>query len=177
MKKISIRGVTLVEALITVVIFVVVILGFVMFFSRTIPFFHRTEVRQHLMQDARRCMENIVERVRNGKSRTLAVSNSTSVPNSRIDFVLQQALPSGATAYAIYLEDKNVVAVEFPPGVASKRIWASNVTGLMFTGDSEDPAIVGITLRMDASWDNSNDPSHMSTIIIPNQVVHMVETQ
>ena len=45
-----------------------------------------------------------------------------------------------------------------------------------FTADSTDPGQVYVTLRMDASWDETNDSAHMSTIILPNQAVRMVES-
>ena len=175
-------GFTLMEIIIVGAMGAIVFLAFVLFFSRHLPFYHRVQVRQQLMSSSRIAMETILDRLRNGKARTIIISTPTTtpiVPNSRVDFVLQTPLPSGATAYAIYLDNTTNIAYteEFIPGSPPKpRALASNVTSLMFTGVSSDPGIVSVTLRLDAAWDVLNDPTHVSTLILPNQTVHMVES-
>ena len=56
-----------------------------------------------------------------------------------MDFVLQTPLPSGATAYAIYLMNGGLYTQEFvpPAGARPKQLLTSNVTALEFAGNSE----------------------------------------
>jgi len=181
-------GFTLLETLFTVVILGVIIVAFVLNFSQNTPFYHRTQIRQGIMLNSRMAMDTILDRLRNGRGRTLHISTPASVPfvnNSRVDFVLQTELPSGATAYAIYLDptSNTVYTQEWTlsppaatPGQQPPRVLATGVTDLSFTGDSRDPAFVKVSLRLDIPWDGSGDPTHVSTIILPDEVVHMVES-
>jgi prepilin-type N-terminal cleavage/methylation domain-containing protein len=170
------RGVTLIEMIVVVAILAVVMGVFATLLGKNTALYKRMQVRQKVMLQSRVAMDVIQQRLRSGKARTLIITtpNSSNVPNSRVDFVLQTPLPSGATAYAIYLQNEKVYTLEYPDGQNPRPI-AENVTGLMFTGDAYDPAVVGITLRQDVPWDASNTAQHTSTIILPNQMVHMVE--
>jgi len=179
--KNSEQGVTLIEIMMVVAIVGLIAAAFALFLSKGLPFFHRNQVRQGLMLDSRRVMDTIVERLRNGKARTLIIQTDSTVtpvvPNSRADFVLQTPLPSGATAYAIYQAGGKIYTLEYPPGNAAQAI-ASNVTGLIFSvPNSTDPGIVNVTLQMNVPYDQTGDPTHTSMILFPNQNIHMVETR
>jgi len=174
----------MIEMMIVVAMLAALATFLVQFLPKQAVFFRHTKVRQQVVMDSRVCMETIRQRLRNGRARTLGISTppaaSSTVPNSRVDFVLQSPLTSGATAYAVYLVNGYVYGQEFvppgPQGAQPPHLLASNVTGLTFTTDSTDPGQVYVTLRMDAPWDDSNDPTHVSSILLPNQAVRMVET-
>jgi type II secretory pathway pseudopilin PulG len=178
------NGVTIIETMVVLAIMVTIGLALTLFFSHSAPIFQKMRVRQQVMMESRACMDAILERLRNGKARSLIISTppiSTAVPypipNSRVDFVFQTPLTDGATAYLIYFQNNTVYAQEFIPNhTMAPKLLASNVSGLMFTGDSSDPGIVGVTLRIDRPLDASNDPSHVSTLILPNHIVHLVES-
>jgi len=178
--KDSTKGMSMVEMMIVVAIATVIFAALVMFFSKNTPFYNRIQARQQLMTGSRMTMDTIIDRLRNGKARTMSISTPNLpiiVPNSRIDFVLQTPLPSGATAYAIYLTSNTIFTQEYPPaGGGPPHMVTTGVTGLMFTGSSQDPGILGVTLQMNVAWDASGDPTHTSSILLPNQTVHMVET-
>jgi hypothetical protein len=177
------QGQTLTEIMLVVLIGTIVVGCLFYLFARHAPFMVRMRMRQQVMQDSRTCMDFILQRLRSGKATTLRISTptvGTMVPNSRVDFVLNTPLPSGATAYAIYLNRNQVYTLEYPPGqpLGAKAI-ASNVTGLNFTGSTIDPAVVSVTLRIDQLWragPNDATQSSTSTLILPNQVAHMVES-
>lgn len=162
----------------------IVILGVVLFASRTMPYFKRTAIRQELMSQSRSCINLIQQAARNGKAASVVISTPPSpaattllVPYSRIDFPLQTELASGTTAYGIYLKDGSVYSQEYVKAGPrpAPRVMASHVTGLMFTGDARDPGVLKVTLRIDKPWDTSGDPTHVSTILLPNQVIQMKE--
>jgi prepilin-type N-terminal cleavage/methylation domain-containing protein len=172
------RGVTMIEMVAVVAILAVIVAIFAMLLGKNTTMYKRMQVRQTVMIQSRTAMDMMQQRLRNGKARSMVISTPDEtpiVPNSRIDFVLQAPLPSGATAYALYLSSRTAYAVEYPNGL-SPKVLARNVSGLMFTGDALDPSVVGITLRIDAPYDATGHPDHTSTIILPNQKVHMVET-
>jgi hypothetical protein len=169
-------GFSLIELMLVAWILVLIFLGIVHFFSGQIPFWSRIKTRQQVMVDSRICMDTIIQMLRNGKAQTLVISSpgNPPVPNSQIDFSLQSPLPSGAVQYRIALVNGTVLATELP-AQASKKL-ASNVTGLMFTGDSRDPGVVSVTLQMDVPYDTTNDPTHVSSILLSNQIARMVES-
>ncbi len=174
------RGTTLLEMIIATVILVVIIFAFVLYFSQNAPLFQRARVRQQLMVDARSVMETIQERLRNGKARTVVISTfpgTPLVPNSSVQFDLQSKLPSGAVSYQIYLDVNTVYSKDLSAtgAILATRSLATHVTGLMFTGTSADPGVVGISLRMDAPFDSTGLADHVSSVILPNQTVRMVE--
>ena len=192
MKTLNCRGVTLTELLVVAAILSVFAVGFTRIFSKSIANMQRIRVRQKVMVDSRTCMDAITQIMHNGKANSLVISTSPAdpwpypmadgtkipiIPNSRVDFNLQSPLSSGTTAYAIFVAGHVAYAQEYKPpnGIQAPRVLATNVTSLMFTGSAKDPAIVNVSLRVDAPWDNSHDPTHVSTIILPNQVVHMSE--
>ena len=183
-------GFSLLELMIVVAVAAIIMIPIVRFLSTILPFFHRTQVRQQLMADARIAMDTIVERLRNGKALTVVLTSPITNPSqcSRVDFVLQAPLPSGATAYAIYQDGNTVYTQEFipsppapnPGGIQPRQRLASNVTSLMFAAlDTQDPAFVTVTLQMAAMaapLNAAGDQAIMSTILLPNVLVHLVES-
>jgi prepilin-type N-terminal cleavage/methylation domain-containing protein len=180
-------GFTIIEVMVVVAILGIIVAAMVHFFSSSAPFYKRIQVRQQVMLSSREAMDAMVDRLRSGKAQTFLRSTpaaASTVPNSRADFVLQSPLPSGATAYAIYLNNGTAYTQEFPttpagqgcPGAQTCKILATNVTELVFGGNSNDPGIVGVTLGISAPWDTSGDPTHVSTILLPNHIVQMVES-
>ena len=172
------RGHTLVEMIIAVTIMAAIIAGIVLLLGKNISLVKRSSVRQQIMLESRICMETILRALSNGKAGTLRISTpaiSPAIPNSIIQFDAQT--PSGALIHHIIWLTGGTDAgtVLWREGAQANRVLAKNVTALMFTGDSRDPALVGVTLRIDAPWDASGDPSHVSTLILPNQVAQMVE--
>jgi len=181
------KGYSLIELMLTVAIAALVLIPIARFFSSNLPLYHRTQVRQQGVINSRMALDTIVERLRNGRARSLVISTPAAtpiVPNCRVDFVLQTALPSGATAYTIFLDGGMIFTQEFalsPPaptaGAQPRRTLASNVVGLMFAGSSQDPGVVSVTLQMAAPLDATGNQSNADTVFLPNQIVHMVESQ
>jgi prepilin-type N-terminal cleavage/methylation domain-containing protein len=173
----STRAFTLIEVMITVAICALVATAFFYFLPSQFQYYKHMSVRQQMSLDSRVCIDTIQQRLRNGKASSLVIT-SPSGTNSRVDFVLQTPLSSGATAYAIYLSNGNVYGREYlPSGVQIPHQLASNVTNLCFTGATTDPGIIGVSLRIDAPYDNSNNPTHVLTLIMPDQEVNMVGSQ
>jgi prepilin-type N-terminal cleavage/methylation domain-containing protein len=175
------RGMSLMELVLAVAISAVLVLGLVRFLSKTVPFFQRTSVRQTVLLQARSCMETMLLFLRQGKANTLRITSSTAPLGalqlySRVDFELIGPLSSGTTAYAIYLDKGTVYAQEYGPTPRS-RVLATNVTNLVFSGDTRDPSQVYVSLRIDAPYDATHDPSRMSTLIMANQVAQMSNNQ
>lgn len=185
-KHMNSRGVTLLEIMVVVAILVVVGGGIALLFTNSLDFFQRIRVRQKSMSEARQCVETIETIMRSGDSRTLLITTPTSgtpiVPNSRVDFEFKTPLVSGTTAYSIYLSAAVVYAMEFnpsKPNLAPRRL-ATNVSGLSFTNDSQDPSVLNVSLRIDAPYDPSRSvrtPSRMFTFILPNHTVRMLESR
>jgi type II secretory pathway pseudopilin PulG len=175
------RGITLVEIVITAAIGAFILSLIAVIFTKQTTFLSKHRVRQNVMRDSRVCMDTILQLLRSGKAKTLVIStpaSATIVPYSRVDFVLNAPLSSGTTSYAIYLENGTVFALEYhPTSPRSPTPLATNVTGLNFTSDSKDPALISVSLRMDARQDNSPDPNRTTSITLDNQLVRMSEVQ
>jgi hypothetical protein len=165
------------ELLLVALVAVILIAVIPKLFTNGLSFYRRTQARAQVILESRACMDTLLNRLRSGKSKTLVISTpaSASSPNSMVVFDLLAPLPSGATFYTFYLANGTVYAQE--GSQQAPKPLATHVTGLMFTGNSSDSAIIYVTLRIDAPFDASNDPAHVATFIIPNQVVHMVESQ
>jgi hypothetical protein len=173
-------GLSLVEVALTLGLAAIVFVMFWQLFPKYSTYFTRTRVRQEIMQQSRTAMDAILRILRNGKANTLIISTPAAiapVPNSRVDFVLHSTLPSGATAYAIYLANRGIFTQEFNPnlgGAQAPRQLVSNATSLMFTGDYLDPSTIYVSMRIDAPWDQTGDPTHVSSLLLPNQAAHLV---
>jgi prepilin-type N-terminal cleavage/methylation domain-containing protein len=177
------NGFTLTEMMLATALTGIVMAAGVTYIAKVVPMMNRVRTRQQVQFQARMLMDNIGDRLRNGKAPTAAISTPGSaaelnpIPNSRIDFMLYTPLASGATSYAIFLSSGIVYTQEFGPPTGSRtpRPIARNVSSLMFTTASNDPGVVSVTLEMDMPYDSTNDPTHVVSLLIPNQVIPMVE--
>ncbi len=172
-------GMSLVEILVTMAIITVIVAGGATLFTKNIIFFKRIQIRQQVMSQSRSCMERIEQMLRNGKASTLVIETPTAppaAPNSKVLFALQKPLASGTNEIEIYLEGSTVYVQELRPGAdPARQALASNVTGLTFSGDSTDPAIVSVSLHIDAPVDTSRNPPQRLTLILPDRVVRMAD--
>jgi type II secretory pathway pseudopilin PulG len=175
----NIRGMTLVEAVITASILGLVASAFVVMFTKNMNFFRHMRARQQVAAQSRMCLERIEQAMRLGRASTLVISTpnvTPVVPNSRADFVLEKPLASGATAYAIFLENSNVYTEEFNPANNPTPVKiAEHVTGLIFTGDALDPGRVSVSLQIESPLETSKTPPQLATILMPNKLMSMTE--
>lgn len=170
-------GYSLTEVLLVAGMMGIVTVAIVRFMAAGGRVIQRTRNSQTMMSDSRTSMETIVQRLRDGVARSLVITTpqvGQVVPNSRVDFRLHTPLASGATGYAVYLSNRVIFSQEFGPGFAKRpKALASNVTSLTFTSDFNDPGLVSVNLRIDAPLDI--DSTTLTTLILPGQIVKMVE--
>jgi prepilin-type N-terminal cleavage/methylation domain-containing protein len=168
------QGMTLTELMIVAAMSALVILALAKIGGQITGFFRHTRVRQQVQSQARDTMSLIQQTLQKAKPATIVIDTPNTlpvVPNSRIQFELQNPMPSGATTFSFYLSDNVLYAKE---GLQSTRVVANNVTGLMFSGDSRDPYLIKVSLRIEAPWDPAHDDAaHVSSIILPEQAVHI----
>jgi Tfp pilus assembly protein PilV len=172
-------GYTLIEAVIAAALLSVVIFGLVRFMSKVNPFLQRSLVRQTVGRESRIAMDLIRQYLRNARARTVRISAhdaNSQYPNSQIDFAFQTPLPSGATAYQMYLSNGAIYGVEKNPsgGVQPAKVLASHVANLTFTGDTQDPSLVNVSIQVDVPV-VTNGKTDNSTIVLPNQTIRMVD--
>ncbi len=172
------RGFTLPELMIVGFIGGLLALAFANFFSKAGPAIKRTQVRQEVTMGGRKLMATILQTLRGAKPRSVVIRTfaGSTCPNSQIDFQLHAALPSGITAYQIYLDNGTVYMRESRGGthLIPKPI-GSHVTFLNFTGDYRDPTTLSVSLRIDAPYDSSNNPTHVTSMSLLNQTVRLLE--
>lgn len=155
---------TMLELIVSVLLMTIVVLVAVRLFSNFAHYFRRTTVRNELLMDSRRCLNTMKRFLRQGKANTVQIRTPAgSPPNSQIDFQLF----SSSTSYEFRWVDNTV---QMKVGTLDPLTLGMHVTGLMFTGDSSDPASLLVTLRMDAT----SSPQHTETVLLPNQRVHML---
>jgi hypothetical protein len=175
------QGVTLVEIMLVAFILGLVTLVFVKLLSKTQPLLRRTQIRQQVVTGGRTTIDTLLQTLRGGKARTLRISTpggATTSPNSRIDFELNTPLPSGTTAYAIYLDKGMVYLQEYRlSGLSGPKPLASHVTMLSFTADYRDPTLVSVNLQINASYDGTSDPGHVTSLVLSNQIAHLIDSQ
>src|SRR5258708_11099080 len=138
------RGLTLVEIMVVLVNSSLLVGVLTVLVTSSAKFFRRMQARQQVAIQSRSCMERIEQLLRNGKARSLVISTHSvgpMRPNSQVDFVLQDALADGTTAYSIYLEGGTVFAQGVGTTPRAPQALASRVTSLMFSGDATDPAL------------------------------------
>ena len=152
-------GSTSLKRCITVAIFAVVAATFLHFLPSQAQFTRHMKVRQQITQDSRVCADTIVQRLRNGKARTLLVTSPNGAPNSRADFVLQVPLASGATAYALLIwhSGGNIYGQEFPlggtQGLHQPRFQCDDFE--LLTLIPTDPGLINVSLQLKAPYDDS----------------------
>ena len=164
------QGVTLVEMLVVVAILGIILAAFGKLFNTNLSFFRRIEVRRQVTIDARVAFDAIGQRLRTGQANTVLIDRltTTSPPNSQIRF----KLVSGADC-RIYVANDTLYIQD---GTFAPKVVAAHVTGLSFSNpDTDDPAILSVSMLVEAPYDNSEDPTHVSTVNLPNQIFHMAE--
>jgi prepilin-type N-terminal cleavage/methylation domain-containing protein len=171
MKRRGEQGFTLVELMVVVLVSGILILTVTEMLSQAIRYFHVSSVRQQLESESRDCLSTIIHFLQQGKANSTIISTPAgSPPYSRIDFVLAS---DTTTAYAFYYSLGTAqMQVTTPAQTSAPQTLAQDVTSLMFMGDSLDPATVLVTLRLDRGVGNQQQ-----TVLLPNQVVHLVTKQ
>jgi type II secretory pathway pseudopilin PulG len=175
-------GWTLIEAIVSVVVLLTIALVAAKIGTPITTFYKRSIVRQKMNTESRAAMTAMVQALQLGKASSLKISTGPAtpvVPNSRVDFDLLRPKENGTTGYAIYVDaNHQLELVPLPLGAtAGGKVLADNVMGLIFSGDSNDPAIVYITLQIEAGLDATGTDDKISKIQILNQEVHMVVNQ
>ena len=168
-------GFTLIEVLMSFAVLGFVILFVYKFGAPIFTFFQHSQARQTATNEARSCLNTIGTAMRAGLANSVnrSTANGVTAPNSRIDFALPAPLASGTTAYAFFLTPSRTVQMqEFKTSGSITKTLASNVTGLMFTGDYRDTSVFYVTLRIDAPFDSQGKT--FTTIDLEDQEVHMV---
>jgi prepilin-type N-terminal cleavage/methylation domain-containing protein len=173
------RGFSLIELMFSVAILGLVFLAASHMNAPVLSFFQNSQSRQKANSEARACLYMISTAMKGGLANSVHISTPVTVPvvpNSRIDFFLAAPLASGTTAYAFYLANRAVLVQEYPggAGVQLGKQLATNVSGLMFTGDYRDPSIVYVSLRIDAPLDSSGRADRVTTIQVADQEIHML---
>jgi hypothetical protein len=182
----TVSGLTLVELTLAAFLAALLVLVSAKLFSGLGRYFQNTSVRQQVQSDADRVMNTTIVALQKAKANTAIICTcganvckvgcqipqppttnahpTTPPPNSRIEF-----FQVGATAKtAIYWDMPNTVYLQ-PAGQAPQAL-ATNVTGLMFSGDGTDFSRVYISLRMDAPISGNQT----ATVVLPDQVVRLV---
>ena len=165
-------GVTLVEMMVVIGILIIVLAGFSRLFTKNLSFFRRMEVRRQVMTDSRVTMDAIGQRLRTGLANTQVIDRMTptSPPNSRIKFKSVAGIDC-----SIYLENETLYIQD---GTSAPKAVASHVTGLSFANpDTEDPAILSVSILIESPYDSSDDSTHVSTVNLPNQIFRMADAR
>ena len=181
------RGYTLMEMMMAVALISIVALTVSKIFSVTMKYAHSTSQRQQIQSDADSAMNTIVHALQQAKGssvvicacQTFACTNTnfgrgactkdhpgttdTSIlvpPNSRVDYTDIKGNSDAIywTNYQVYMQIGSAGA---------PKLLANNVTGLMFSGDWQDPTHIGVTLRLDAGVSSSDKQS----VLLANQIV------
>jgi hypothetical protein len=174
----SVAGYTLVELVATVSIITLIAVPSSKLLLGIIQYFQRIQVSSQLNLDAHLCLDTIVRFLANGQVSTLQISTAPSPnapPNSRIDFLV-----SNGTHYRFVWSSNPmnsvIMKVIAADGVTVllNRTLATHVTLLEFSSDNSDPSLVHVMIRLDAPWDSSGNPSHVFSLVLPDQLVHMI---
>jgi hypothetical protein len=162
-KRISPRGFTLLELVLGMAIAVATLLVVGIAFRQANTVLTRSTLRSKAILESRTSVETFVRLLQNGKSGSWKISNpGERRPYCRVDF--KSTTQTGAHAYywkegAVYIKPANQEATKL----------ASNVTWLLFTGDSADPGLLRISLRMDVPIPGTTP----YTILISNREVYL----
>jgi len=170
------RGFTVVEMTVTAAIIGILAIAIAKLFSPTMVFYQRTQARQKVTQEARICMETMEQVLSNGKSSSLNISTPVTTPT--VQFSQASFESMDGTSYVITWSTSPLNSVHLQhtlsSGVINDKILATNVTGINFGIDVNDPAIVNVTLQMTAALDNSGSPDSIANILLPTQTVRMI---
>ena len=167
-------GLSLMESLLVAAMSAIVILVIVRITSQSMAFFRRYHVRQQVSVESRICMDTIARLLHNGKPSTLIISTPAipnAPPGSRIDF--KDADDQSYTVSWTSSPPNSVFYQVAPDGMPASdpKTLASHVTGLMFWEDTDNMAVVHVTLRIDAPLDEAGTTSYAR--ILPDQIMTM----
>jgi prepilin-type N-terminal cleavage/methylation domain-containing protein len=166
------RGFSLVEAILAVTILAIISITLARFMGPTTQFFKRFQVRYQLTSEGRTCVDTIARLLAKAKPETLIISTPPgSPPNSQIQFDMVPPSATSVSNYTISWSGREVL-MNVAGGIQGRRL-ASNVIGLIFTGDSRDPAMLRVTLQMEAPWDQSGQPDRVYSLLLSNQVLRV----
>jgi prepilin-type N-terminal cleavage/methylation domain-containing protein len=173
------NGMTLLESMLALTILVIIAVAFVKLLAPNIGFFKKAEGRLQGNSEARKTMETVRRLLGNGKASTVSIltPTNTAPPNSQISFESLDGF-----SYVISWVAPNSVQVQRTPtppaaGTTVTNIIANNVTGLMFTLDFRDPAVINVSLQVDIPLDQSGTGTSVYTILQPNQSIRMAASQ
>jgi Tfp pilus assembly protein PilW len=169
-------GFTLIEFLITVGLMGLVIFTVSKFTPFVLQYFHQSQAKTTLNDEARVTLDTIIRLLRNGLASSVVIDTPTaaSPPNSRIAF----RTTDGAAQVIEWVAPKQVEVRRTPAGGAeTTSVIGRNVTGLLFTMDYRDPSIIQVTLRLDVAYDQSSRKDRVFSVVLPSQQVRMVGVQ
>jgi len=172
------RGFSMVEMVIVVAIMggiAVMIAGFI---GKAPSFIQRYYVRRQLTTESRIATDTITKLLRHGRPGTVIVStpDTTAIapppPNHYITF--QSA--DGTINYDIYWSTSPLNTLYMQETGRMPRKLASNVVGLSFAMDPRDPALVTVSINMEAASDASGRNDSLYKIAPINQTVRVGST-
>jgi len=162
------KGLSLVEILIAVAISALVLGTMARFMPQKIKNLRYIRERAQANIEARIVMDTLLQTLRKGQPQTLDIDTPAGgPPNSRARFV-----GTDGQTYLLGWDFSKQGTVILQIGAMEPKTLARNVTGITFAGDSRDPAIVTVSLRLDIPLDARNT----ATIFLPNQTVRMAVT-
>lgn len=182
-------GFTLVELMIVVGIGALILLAVVPLAGQVIAYLQRAKVKQQLNTETRVAMDTMVQTVRKGLAASVARCSCTvpeqtcqsaacgtsSAPSSNIPFSHLDFVAQDNATHSFYWTGNTLAMDVYLNGATTPSIHqtlASNVAGLTFGGNVQDPAVIGISLLLSASGGGSAQ----AQAVVSNRVVHMVAT-
>jgi prepilin-type N-terminal cleavage/methylation domain-containing protein len=168
------NGFTLVEVMLAVALGTLVVLMATGSLSKAITYFHSSSVQGSMEADARDAMATMTHLLQQGKASSTIISTPdvTSPPFSKIQFV---SASDPTTHYSFFYSNGSVQmqTTNTTTNVSTNpKTIANHVTTLSFMGDTQDPASLLVTLRLDQQIDGRRSDS----VLLANQAVHMVST-
>jgi hypothetical protein len=177
------RGASVFEIILASAIFVILLFSIVRLLPGLFDMIRRYTARQEMTRESRTYLDTAARFLERAIPRSVRIcacaadacspacpEAATMPPNSRIEFALRDGTP-----YAIYLSTNppNTAILRVTRSTGAITALASNVSAIAFTGDIRDPAVVYITLWMDAAADRSGRADRVYTVYIPNRLVRM----
>lgn len=157
------KGITLVELVLALAIAGGIMLIVSIAYRQADMIFTRNRVRSKAILENRVTLETLVHMLQQGKSGSWKISNvDPTHPYSRVDF----KSTAQAETYAFYWADGGIF---MKPAEKQPVQLASHVTWLLFTGDTMDPGLLRLSLRMDIPVPGSKP----YTLLISNREVHL----
>jgi prepilin-type N-terminal cleavage/methylation domain-containing protein len=169
------KGFTLIEMLLTVAVLGVVILAGVQLISPMFKFFQRSHARQQANLEVRVCLETINRVLSNGRASTMVIATPSTTPTVQLSSATFQSMDGSTYTIMWSASPMNTVHLQKTPpgGSTTDTVLATNVTGLNFGFDVQDPGILHVSLTMTVPLDSSGTPDSFATILIPPLTVRM----